>query len=129
MSFEDILFNVIFFLVLFLVVFLVDFFIISKDKKGKNKIDKITSIGNYLISRFNLDDKNINLKILNFHISIINAFIISFVSTTVCITNLNIGISLLISFVLLFALIYSIYEIYGRFLKKKYGKINKKVGK
>ena len=76
----------------------------------------------YLISRFNLDDKCINLHILNFYISIINAFIIAFVSSLIALINVNIVIQLLIGFVLLFALIYAIYEIFGRHLKKKWGK-------
>ena len=72
----------------------------------------------YIIKKFNIDEKKISIKTLNFHVSIINAFIIAFVSTTLDVTNFHMGIKLAISFVLLFSLIYSLYEIYGRRLKK-----------
>lgn len=132
MNIYDILFNLIFFLVVFLIVFLISFYFIcrsrsTKDKKTKKRIkgtDKLTTEGMYLISRFNLDDKLVNLHMMNFYISIINAFIISFVATTVSLIKVNVVVQLLIGFVLLFALIYAIYEIYGRHLKKKWGKNN-----
>ena len=122
MSFDSIMFNLIFFLVAFLVVFLIDYYILCKKKTKKKRVDKLTSEGDYLIRRFNLDINKINLKMFNFHISIINAFIISFVTTVISTTNLHIIIQLSIGFVLLFALIYSMYEIYGRHIKKKWGK-------
>ena len=122
MNLEQILLNIIFFLVVFLIVFLVDFYIISKEKGKKRKIEKLTSEGDYIIKKFNLDDKQINLRKLNFHIAIINSFIIAFVSTTISIAPFNILLQLSVGFALLFGLIYSLYEIYGRILKKKYGK-------
>ena len=130
MNFLDIMGNVIYFLVVFMLVFFVDFYFIMKTRpkkvkgeKGKKPVDKLSSEGMYLISRFNLDDKKINLHMLNFYIAIINAFIIAFVSSLIALINVNIVIQLLIGFVLLFALIYSIYELFGRHLKKKWGKI------
>ena len=122
MNIENILLNIIFFLSVFLIIFLVDFYIISKEKNKKRKIEKMTSQDQYIIKKFDLDDKLINLRKLNFHVSIINAFIIAFVSTTISITNFNIGIQMAISFALLFGLIYSLYELYGRYMKKRYGK-------
>ena len=126
MSIQNILLNIIFFLCVFLLIFIVDFYVVSKEKNKKRKIEKLTSQDQYIIKKFNLDETLINLRKLNFHISIINAFIIAFVSTTVSITNFHIGVQLAISFVLLFGLIYSLYEIYGRLMKKKYGKNEKK---
>ena len=122
MNIESIILNIIFFLVVFLIIFLCDFYIISKNKKRGKKTEKLTSQDLYIIKKFDLDEKILNLRKLNFHISLINAFIISFVSTTVIITDFNIGIQMAISFVLLFGLIYSLYEIYGRHIKKIYGK-------
>lgn len=123
MNIENILLNIIFFLVVFFIIFIADFYFISKEKGKKRKVEKMTSQDLYIIKKFDLDEQRISLKILNLHISIINSFIIAFVSTTVSITNFNIGIQMAISFVLLFGLIYSLYEIYGRIMKKKYGKI------
>lgn len=124
MPLEKILINIIFFMVVFLIIFLADFYIISKNKrsKGKKKTEKMTSQDMYIIKKFDLDDTRMSLKTLNFHMSVINAFIIAFVSTIICLTDFHIGIQLAISFVLLFGLIYSIYELYGRHLKKTYGK-------
>ena len=122
MTLENILLNVIFFMVVFLIIFIVDFYIISKEKNKNKKIEKMTNQDLYIIKKFDLDDTKINLRKLNFHISIINGFIIAFVSTVVSITNFHIGVQLAISFVLLFGLIYSLYEIYGRYMKKRYGK-------
>ena len=122
MTLEVILFNIIFFMLVFLLIFIGDFYFVSKVKGKKRKVEKMTSQDQYIIKRFDLDETRISLRQLNFHISIINAFIIAFVSTVVSITNFHIGVQLAISFVLLFGLIYSLYELYGRHMKKKYGK-------
>ena len=130
MDYLTIITNIIFFLLVFIIVFLVDFYFIAKNRpkrkmgsKEKVKLtDRLTTEGMYLMSRFNLDDKKVNLHMLDFHISIINAFIIAFVSTGISLINVNVIFQLLIGFVLLFALIYAIYEIFGRHLKKKWGK-------
>ena len=122
MTLENILFNLIFFMIVFLIIFLADFYVISKVKSKKKKIERMTSQDLYIIKKFDLDETRINLRQLNFHISIINAFIIAFVSTIVSITEFHIGVQLAISFVILFGLIYSLYELYGRHMKKKYGK-------
>lgn len=125
MPLEMILLNIIFFMCVFLLIFIIDFYIVSKEKVKNRKIEKMTSQDLYIIKKFDLDDKLINLRQLNFHISIINSFIISFVSTIICITDFHISLQIAISFVLLFGLIYSLYEIYGRHLQKKIGKKNK----
>lgn len=116
------------FLIIMLVVFLVDYFLINMRKlklienKGKKngKQKKIKSIGeiDYLIAKFKLDFKKINMKRAILWISLINSFIISFVSIIVMILPIKMTWSMLIAFVLLFGLIYSLYEIYGRHLKK-----------
>ena len=116
--------DVIFFLLAFLFIFLVDFFFIcrKRNKSTRKKEFRITSEGLYLIGRFNLDEKKINIKKMDFHIAIINSFIIAFVSTTISLIGNNIILELGIGFVLLFLLIYSIYEIYGRHIRKEWSK-------
>ena len=125
MDILSILGEVIFFLIVFLVVFLIHYYVISFDRKKKKKIAKLTSMDLYILKRFSIEESKISLKTLNFHVSIIDAFIIAFVSTTLDITDFHIGIKFLISFALLFSLIYSLYEIYGRRLKKRVDKIVK----
>ncbi|MCI8670868.1 MAG: hypothetical protein HFI36_02380 [Bacilli bacterium] len=118
------------FVILMIIVFLVDYYLINKkrlylitnkgkNKKGKNK--KIKNIGelDYLIMKFKLDKKKINQNKAIFWIAIINSFIISSVSCVIMLIPLKLMWQMLIAFALLFALIYSIYEIYGRHLKKE----------
>ena len=118
------------FVILMIIVFLVDYYLINKkrlylitnkgkNKKGKNK--KIKNIGelDYLIMKFKLDKKKINQNKAIFWIAVINSFIISSVSSVIMLIPLKLMWQMLIAFALLFALIYSIYEIYGRHLKKE----------
>ena len=113
----------------FILVFIVDYLFINKrkltliknkgiTKKGKKK--KIKNIGelDYVIGKFKLDFKKINSDRSIIWISLINSFIIAVVSFIIMIIPLKIMWQMLIAFVLLFCLIYSLYEIYGRHLKK-----------
>jgi len=132
-------FYLIFFVVLYVVVFLVDYFFVNKRKynllfkkkdtkkvKNKKKAKKTPNkkdiqFGeiNYLVGKFKLDKKKIDYKSCILWISIINAFIISFVSTVISAIPAHIIWQLAVGFVLIFALIYSLYELYGRILVKK----------
>ena len=106
-----------FFGVLFILIFLVTYFW-NKRKVKKKKYDTIGEM-NYLLVKFKLNKKKINyLKEIKI-ISLINSFIIASVGTFVTCLDLPMFVQLLIGFVLLFALIYSLYEIYGRHLLKK----------
>ena len=129
MDILSVLGELIFFLVVFFIIFLIHYYVICFDRKKKKKIAKMTSMDLYIIKKFNIGEDKINLKTLNFHMSIIDAFIMAFVSTTLDVTDFHIGIKLAISFALLFGLIYSLYEIYGRALKKKVEKMDKTLDK
>ena len=98
----------------------------KKDKKKarntkKKKIELNKEFGeiNYLTAKFKLDKNKLNYKSCILWISLINAFIIAFVSTVISAIPAKIIWQLLVGFVLIFALIYSLYEIYGRILVKK----------
>ena len=125
------------FLAVFIIIFLIDYFGINKrrlniknnngkNKKGKTK--KIKDIGelDYLITKFKLDTKKLNVNEAILVIAILNSFIIAFTSTIIVLIPGSISIQLLVAFVVLFMLIYALYEIYGRILKKKEGKVRKK---
>jgi len=126
-------FYLVFFGVLYILVFLVDYFIINKrkynlmfpiEKKSKKKNGKqkeIKEFGeiSYLVGKFKLDKKKIDYKSCIFWTAIINSFIISFVATVISAIPAHIIWQLLVGFVLIFVLIYSLYEIYGRILIKK----------
>lgn len=113
----------------FILVFLIDYFLINKKKlnliknKGKTKKGKTKKIKNigeldYVIAKFKLDFKKIDIERAIIWISLINSFIISLVSFIIMIIPLKIAWQMLIAFALLFGLIYSLYEIYGRHLKR-----------
>ncbi len=112
----------IFFGGLYWFVFIVYKILLSRKIK-KNKEAEITEFS-YLIPKFNLDKKQIKYARTTTEIALINAFIISFVATIISSIPVGLVYQLLIGFVMIFALIYSLYEIYGRHLAKKWG--NKK---
>ncbi len=113
-------------LFVFIAVFLVNFLWIfkrgnikkQKKKKKNKKLEDFVGLS-YLIPKFKLDINKMNLNYVFFMVSLINAFIISFVFMVVTIIPWNVGFSMLLGFVLLFGLIYALYEIYGRILVKK----------
>lgn len=123
-------FYLIFFAVLYVLVFIVDYFFINKrkynlmfkkQKDNKKKKKEVKEFGeiNYLVGKFKLDKKKIDYKSVILWTAIINSFIISFVSTVISAIPTHIFWQLAVGFVLIFALIYSLYEIYGRILVKK----------
>ena len=118
------------FIALLIIVFLVDYYLISKrklnliknkgvTKKGKKKKIKSISEIDYLKAKFKLDEKKLDKDKMIIMISLINAFIISLVSSIVMLMPFAIMWQMIVAFALLFGLIYSLYEIYGRHLKRK----------
>lgn len=118
------------FIILFTIIFLVDYFLINKkrlyliENKGINKSGKkkkIKQLGelDYLVGKFKLDQKKLDKNRVIFWISIINSFIISFVSSIIMLIPLKLMWQMLIAFAMLFGLIYALYEIMGRSLKRK----------
>ena len=113
--------------ILLVAIFVVDYFFIKrrhykknigKKNKKNNKEFELMEI-TYLISKFKLEKNKLPLKWLFPIISLFNAIIISLVAVVVIAIDVNIIFQLLIGFVLLFALIYSMYELLGRFLVRK----------
>lgn len=115
-------------LFVFIVVFLINFLWIfkrgyenikkQKKKKKNKKLEEFVGLS-YLIPKFKLDINKMNLNYVFFIVSLINAFIISFVFVVITIIPWDMGFSMLLGFVLLFGLIYALYEILGRGLVKK----------
>ena len=109
--------NIFMFLLFFLIIFVIIYFVnLSKYKSKKKK--EIMEIA-HLIRRFKLNPKLLQIRQMILWISIIDAFIISFVGTFVFMLPVKYVWKLLIGFVLLFALIYALFEIYGRHLVNK----------
>ena len=112
------------FIGLFIVIGIINYIINKRkltNKKSKKKNKKIKTIGeiDYLVNKFKLDRNKITNKNTIIWIAIINSFIISFTSCLIMLIPLKLMWQLLIAFVILFSLIYALYEIYGRHLKNK----------
>lgn len=106
--------------VLILVVSFIIFMIINLRLVNKKEYYKILGM-EYLVNKFNLNKAKVSFKKIAITTSVINSFIIAFVATIVYMIPLKLFFQLGIGFVLLIILIYAIYEIYGRFLHKKWG--------
>lgn len=117
MSTEEILFNVLMFLIAYLIVFIVTYLLNNHKLKSKKKM----SIGeiNYLVKKFHLEESKLKIKRMLLWVSIIDAFIISFVGTFIILLPVSFIWQITIGFVLLFGLIYALFEIYGRHLVNK----------
>lgn len=114
METSEILFNVLMFLIFFLIIFIITYFMnVWKYKKNK-QIGEVK----YLVNKFNLDEKKLKKRQMILWICIIDAFIISFVGTFIFMLPIDYVWEFLSGFVLLFALIYALFEIYGRHLVK-----------
>ncbi len=110
---------IIFYLVVFLIIFMIDYFVVLKPHlKGKKKNKKIMEV-DYLVLRFKLDRNKLIKRWIFLYFALFNACIISVVSTVVSFVPIDLIWQLLIGFALLFGLIYSLYEIFGRYLVKK----------
>ena len=115
-------------LFVFIVVFLINFLWIfkrgyenikkQKSKKKNKKLEEFVGLS-YLIPKFKLDINKMDLNYVFIMVSLIDAFIISFVFVVITIIPWDMGFSMLLGFVLLFGLIYALYEILGRVLVKK----------
>ncbi len=112
--------------ILFLFILIVYYFMLKKKylqiigtKKSKKKKKVVITEIQYLSSRFKLKEENLLRKWVLLWISFINAMIISIVAFAISIPDIAMVYQLLIAFLLLIGLIYSLYEIFGRVLKKK----------
>ncbi len=112
----------VFFIFSFLIIMAVYVFIINRKRKvyqeGKN-----TNEIHYLVYRFKLDMRKVNYNKLKWTVTIANSFIVAFSATVVSLID-GIGWQMLIGFIMLVLLIFSIYEIIGRTYAKKGGKNN-----
>lgn len=114
---------------LLLLIFVIDYYIINKrrlkllknngiTKKGKKKHIKNISEIDYLVTKFKLNKENLKAEKVIIAISLINSFIIAITSSIIILLPFKLMWQMLIAFAMLFGLIYALYELYGRHLKK-----------
>ena len=101
----------------FILVFLFYLIYFNRKKIKNGDYKKLTEV-NYLVRKFDLNMQKIKYKKLLWIINFTNAFIISFTFTIIVIIKGFVW-GLLVGFVILMILIYSLYEIIGRVLKKR----------
>lgn len=110
-------FLIYFFFVLYLLFFLI-FYLTNLKKVKSKKYENLREI-NDIAKRFKIDKKEINYKKEIVHVALINGFIVSSVGVFVTYLEIPSAFQLALGFILLLALTYSLYEMYGRFLKRK----------
>ena len=114
-------------IITFIVIFIIDYFVIlvpkchylqGKKKKTKKKEVTIMEL-QYLQNKFKLDLFKVDLDYVIKWFAFLNSFIIALTSTIIMLIPVNMIFQLIIGFVLLIALIYALYELFGRHLVKK----------
>lgn len=105
------------FVCIFLLIFIIYNIFINKNKKDYKRLKKNDMIY-YFIKRYDLNMKKTKYKDVLLIVTLINSFIISF--CTVLVLNIeSIIISIIVCFIVIMVLLYSLYEIIGKTLKRK----------
>lgn len=108
--------------IVFYFILYIGFKLLFNSRIKKEKYEKLTEI-NYFVKKFKLKKNKIVYKTFYRGITVINSFIIAFVATLIMFLDMkwevNYFLELLIGFIIIFLLMYSLYEIYGRYLKEK----------
>ena len=114
---NEILLNLIYFITSYILIFLIYVFIINRKKETYTDGSKQLEV-NYIVSKFNLDRRKTKYSTIKWCVNILNPLIIS--TTFVIVTNIkSFSLGILVGFAVMMALVYSVYEILGRILKKK----------
>lgn len=108
------------FVFIFLLILIVYFVFLNKSRKEYSKL-KDNDMVKYFIARYDLDMRKTNYKTVLNVVTFINSFIISFGSVLV-INIKGIMWSIIVGFAAIMALMYSLYEIAGRILKRREGR-------
>ena len=106
-------------LIVFVIIFLARLFIYMRSHKKKKKNTGIIMEMKYLITKFNLDDKKVDTKGTAALISLLDRLIITGTFIAVLLITDNIYIEMILGLALVVILIYVVYEIFGRILKKR----------
>jgi len=110
------------FMVLSVVLYFYDMYmfnVMRNNKKNKKNKEKYLFSVRYLMAKFKLSKELLIQNKMAFIYSLIDAFIITIVFMIIELINLPFYIQILIGFVLLFGLIYAMYELLGRYLERK----------
>ena len=103
------------FMLMFLLIYLFNVFYVNKFKRDYNKLKKNDPIVIFVL-RYDLSLKKLNYVYLINILGLINSFIIAF-TATIIINIESVIWSIIVCFVVLCILVYSTYEIAGRYFK------------
>ncbi len=112
----DILWTIYDFFFLYLLVFIIYMVFINKRKKNYSKLKKNDELVLF-VNRYNIDVEKVGFKKIKKYLALINSFIIAF-SSTIIIHVEGLLLKVGVGFVIIMIMIYSLYEIVGRKLKK-----------
>jgi len=119
---QRIIVGLIYFIIVYLISFLLYILFLNRKRKNYKEGKKQMEI-EYLVKRFNLDMRKTKYNTLKWSTTLLNPLIIA--TTFVAVISIDsLLLSLLVGFIIMVSLIYAIYEILGRTLKKKEGKKN-----
>ena len=105
------------FVLLFLLFYIIYSVFVNKRKREYGKLKK-NDVIKIFIARYNLDMRKTEYKKVLNVVTIINSFIISFTATLILHIN-NFWLKVAVCFVVIFVLIYSLFEIAGRYFKNR----------
>lgn len=105
------------FVFIFLLMMIVYSVFLNKSRKEYSKL-KDNDMVKFFIARYDLDMRKTNYKTVLNIVTVINSFIISFCSVLV-INIKGVMWAIVIGFAVIMALTYSLYEIFGRALKRR----------
>lgn len=114
------MYEILLFIIVFTVIYFVYYFIFD-EKIKKEKYTKISELV-ILCKKFNLDKKKMDYRKTLNGVAIINAFIIAFTLAIINLIPLRMEFRLLIAFVIIMVLIFTLYFAYGKYLNKKWGR-------
>ncbi len=111
--------SLIYFGICFITVLLIYLLFINKKfrkeyKEGKEQVEIY-----YLIKRFKLNMRLTKYKTIKLIVSILNSVVVAFTFTVIINLKVKYVYKLMIAFLIMFIMIYSLYEITGRILKRK----------
>lgn len=111
--------SLIYFGICFITVLLIYLLFINKKFRKEYKEGKQQVEINYLINKFKLDMRVTKYKTIKLIVAFLNSFIIAFTFTIIINLKFKYAYKLMFAFAIMFIMIYSLYEITGRILKRK----------
>jgi hypothetical protein len=106
---------------MFLIIFLVYLLVVNRRKYNYSLLNENDQV-KIFINRYKINIEKVNYKYLLSVIAFINSFILSLTSAIIFRID-NVLLSICVSFIIIFSLIFILFEIAGRYFKRLEGKV------